>query len=183
MTVFNPYAKQKKATLGVSAHSNPLSSKTNNATKPPIVAATPGVAVVTALNEPPLQPTNSTAPPSAPEVSLEPPSAHKTSKATVPRAITPFTISAKKGPVSFKAQLKQQIKELKLKKQIAQFPYHPSCYIIHELGMEHMGETKHDKRFSLFGTKGYWRNAWKVEALSHSISRKERETLVLKTLK
>jgi hypothetical protein len=64
-----------------------------------------------------------------------------------------------------------------------QTTYHPSCNIMHELGMEHMGETKHDKRFSLFGTKGYWRNAWKVEALSYGISMKERETLVLKTLK
>ena len=46
-----------------------------------------------------------------------------------------------------------------------------------ELGMEHMGESK-TQNFSLFGTKGYWRNAWKVTR-----GLKGLETIVLKTLK
>ncbi|KAI2501490.1 protein tyrosine kinase [Fragilaria crotonensis] len=58
-----------------------------------------------------------------------------------------------------------------------QTTYHPSCNMMHELGMEHMGESK-TPDFSLFGTKGYWRNAWRVNG-----GLKGLETIVLKTLK
>jgi hypothetical protein len=58
-----------------------------------------------------------------------------------------------------------------------QTTYYPSCNVMHELGMEHMGESK-KPNFSLFGTKGYWRNAWKVNG-----GLKGLETIVLKTLK
>jgi hypothetical protein len=60
-----------------------------------------------------------------------------------------------------------------------QTTYHPSCNGMHELGMEHMGEND-TADFSLFGVKGYWRNAWKVNSYGGSNGM---DTTVLKTLK
>jgi hypothetical protein len=61
-----------------------------------------------------------------------------------------------------------------------QTTYHPSCNAMHELGMEYMGESETGDNFNLFGTKGYWRNAWKVGSIG---GLNGRETIVLKTLK
>jgi hypothetical protein len=61
-----------------------------------------------------------------------------------------------------------------------QTTYHPSCNAMHELGMEYMGESDTGDNFNLFGTKGYWRNAWKVGSIGGLNSR---EIIVLKTLK
>ncbi|KAL7581465.1 hypothetical protein ACA910_022040 [Epithemia clementina (nom. ined.)] len=57
-----------------------------------------------------------------------------------------------------------------------QTSFHPSCNDIHALGLERLGDATTPAQFHLFGTKGYWRNAWKVDALSN-------DTVVLKTLK
>jgi hypothetical protein len=62
-----------------------------------------------------------------------------------------------------------------------QTTHHPSCNAMHELGMDQMGETATGDNFALFGTKGYWRNAWRVDSLG--VLLEERETIVLKTLK
>lgn len=62
-----------------------------------------------------------------------------------------------------------------------QTTYHPFCNGVHELGIEYLGHG--GDNFSLFGTKGFWRNAWKVDLMGGHSSLKERETLVLKTLK
>jgi hypothetical protein len=60
-----------------------------------------------------------------------------------------------------------------------QTTYHPSCNGMHELGMEHMGENETED-FTLFGVKGYWRNAWRVNSYGGSNGM---DTIVLKTLK
>lgn len=62
-----------------------------------------------------------------------------------------------------------------------QTTYHPFCNGVHELGMEYLGDGGDD--FMLFGTKGFWRNAWKVDLMGGHSSLKERESFVLKTLK
>lgn len=62
-----------------------------------------------------------------------------------------------------------------------QTTYHPFCNGVHELGIEYLGHG--GDNFSLFGTKGFWRNAWKVDLMGGHSSLKERETVVLKTLK
>ena len=36
---------------------------------------------------------------------------------------------------------------------------------------------------SLFGTKGYWRNAWKVDLVGDGKNNEKNDTFVLKTLK
>lgn len=56
-----------------------------------------------------------------------------------------------------------------------QTTFHPSCNEMHDLSMPDLGEED-GFDFQLFGTKGFWRNAWKVESEEH-------ETIVLKTLK
>lgn len=59
-----------------------------------------------------------------------------------------------------------------------QTTFHPLCNSIHELSIESLGEDNGDD-VDLFGTKGYWRNAWKVDVHNdHS-----RDTIVMKTLK
>ena len=63
-----------------------------------------------------------------------------------------------------------------------QTTYHPSCNGMHEMALEHMGTESGDD-FKLFGTKGFWRNAWRVDVLGGMQHSTERETLVLKTLK
>jgi hypothetical protein len=63
-----------------------------------------------------------------------------------------------------------------------QTTFHPSCNGVHELGLADIGDANGDDAF-LFGTKGYWRNAWKVDLLGGRNHLKERDTIVLKTLK
>ena len=43
-----------------------------------------------------------------------------------------------------------------------QVTYHPSCNTMHETALESMGLHAEDDAH-LFGTKGYWRNAWTFE--------------------
>jgi hypothetical protein len=63
-----------------------------------------------------------------------------------------------------------------------QTTFHPSCNVVHEIGLADIGDANGDDAF-LFGTKGYWRNAWKVDLLGGRNHLKERDTIVLKTLK
>ena len=63
-----------------------------------------------------------------------------------------------------------------------QTTFHPSCNGMHELDMENMGEENGDD-YNLFGTKGYWRNAWRVDSISGHHHDDSRDTIVLKTLK
>lgn len=63
-----------------------------------------------------------------------------------------------------------------------QTTFHPSCNGMHEMALDHMGSDV-DNDFHLFGTKGYWRNAWKVDLLGSHHRSEDRETVVLKTLK
>ena len=63
-----------------------------------------------------------------------------------------------------------------------QTTFHPSCNGMHEMALDHMG-TDVENDFHLFGTKGFWRNAWKVDILGDHHRSEDRETVVLKTLK
>jgi hypothetical protein len=63
-----------------------------------------------------------------------------------------------------------------------QTTFHPSCNGMHELDMGNMGEDNGDD-YSLFGTKGFWRNAWRLDSLGGHRDLEERDTIVLKTLK
>ena len=47
-----------------------------------------------------------------------------------------------------------------------QTTFYPSCNDVHALGLERLGDPTTPAHFFLFGTKGYWRNAWKVDVLS-----------------
>lgn len=60
-----------------------------------------------------------------------------------------------------------------------QTTYHPSCNGMHELALERMGDDD-SNGFALFGTKGFWRNAWKVDVANGA---PDRDRVVLKTLK
>jgi hypothetical protein len=57
-----------------------------------------------------------------------------------------------------------------------QTTFHPSCNEMHELPLSTLGAGD-DMDFNLFGTKGFWRNAWKVDFQDNQ------NTVVLKTLK
>lgn len=57
-----------------------------------------------------------------------------------------------------------------------QTTFHPSCNAVHELGLAEIGGDP-EKSFDLFGKKGFWRNAWKVQ------TNKGNDVFVLKTLK
>eukprot|EP00339_Tiarina_fusa_P013231 CAMPEP_0117073754 /NCGR_PEP_ID=MMETSP0472-20121206/51930_1 /TAXON_ID=693140 ORGANISM="Tiarina fusus, Strain LIS" /NCGR_SAMPLE_ID=MMETSP0472 /ASSEMBLY_ACC=CAM_ASM_000603 /LENGTH=707 /DNA_ID=CAMNT_0004798431 /DNA_START=235 /DNA_END=2358 /DNA_ORIENTATION=- len=59
-----------------------------------------------------------------------------------------------------------------------QTTFHPECNGMHELGLQSLGEDNGDDA-NLFGTKGFWRNAWKVDVHNAHDS----DTVVLKTLK
>jgi hypothetical protein len=63
-----------------------------------------------------------------------------------------------------------------------QTTFHPWCNGMHEMALDHMG-ADNDNDFHLFGTKGFWRNAWKVDILGDHHHSEDRETVVLKTLK
>lgn len=56
-----------------------------------------------------------------------------------------------------------------------QTTFHPTCNPVHELDL--VGDR--DTALNLFGTKGYWRNAWRVDMHTPE----QLDTLVLKTLK
>lgn len=58
-----------------------------------------------------------------------------------------------------------------------QTTFHPSCNEMHELPLSDLGVDDDDTDFLLFGTKGFWRNAWRVDFLQ------EPNPIVLKTLK
>jgi hypothetical protein len=64
-----------------------------------------------------------------------------------------------------------------------QTTYHPLCNGVHELGIDQIlgEETGSDMR--LFGTKGFWRNAWRADILNGHSHLHERDTIVIKTLK
>jgi hypothetical protein len=63
-----------------------------------------------------------------------------------------------------------------------QTTFHPSCNGMHEMSLDHM-VTDVENDINLFGTKGFWRNAWKVDVLAGNRRIEDRETVVLKTLK
>jgi hypothetical protein len=63
-----------------------------------------------------------------------------------------------------------------------QVTYHPSCNTMHETALESMGLHAEDDAH-LFGTKGYWRNAWRLDLLGGHHHLEDREKIVLKTLK
>jgi len=67
-----------------------------------------------------------------------------------------------------------------------QTTFHPSCNGMHEIGLDHMGaeqEVGLQDDIHLFGTKGYWRNAWRLDHVGDVHSMADRENVVLKTLK
>ena len=67
-----------------------------------------------------------------------------------------------------------------------QTTFHPSCNGMHELSIENsVGSDSHydGDDVQLFGTKGYWRNAWRLDLLQGSSQHEDRDTVVLKTLK
>jgi hypothetical protein len=73
-----------------------------------------------------------------------------------------------------------------------QTTYHPSCNGVHELGMEYLGEKSSENNVHLFGTKGYWRYAWRLDLRRKAADAKSKkqhnqdeygDTVVLKTLK
>jgi hypothetical protein len=64
-----------------------------------------------------------------------------------------------------------------------QTTFHPSCNQLHEsIDLARVGATPQHSgsELDLFGTKGYWRNAWKVDTFG---PRQKTDTVVLKTLK
>ena len=63
-----------------------------------------------------------------------------------------------------------------------QSTFHPSCNGMHEVDLAGIGESNGDD-FNLFGTKGFWRNAWRVDSVGGHSYLEERDTIVLKTLK
>ena len=70
-----------------------------------------------------------------------------------------------------------------------QTTFHPSCNDVHELGVEYLGEESTETGVQLFGTKGYWRYAWRLDLRKQQSSRREDavkeigDRVVLKTLK
>jgi len=68
-----------------------------------------------------------------------------------------------------------------------QTTYNPSCNGMHELDVENGYNEREGKGLLLFGTGGFWRNAWKLELPSHNPTAVApagpAETFVLKTLK
>jgi hypothetical protein len=63
-----------------------------------------------------------------------------------------------------------------------QTTFHPSCNGMHEMALDHLVRDD-ENDINLFGTKGYWRNAWRVDVLAGNHRKEDRETVVLKTLK
>lgn len=65
-----------------------------------------------------------------------------------------------------------------------QTTFHPSCNGMHELDIVDTAVDEEDGGdIALFGTKGFWRNAWKVDLKGDGTTLSGRDTVVLKTLK
>jgi hypothetical protein len=65
-----------------------------------------------------------------------------------------------------------------------QTTFYPVCNFMHEIGMEStLGTPKTGDDVHLFGTNGYWRNAWRLDLVGGSNKVEDRDTVVLKTLK
>lgn len=68
-----------------------------------------------------------------------------------------------------------------------QTTYNPSCNGMHELDVENGYNEREGKDLLLFGTGGFWRNAWKLDLPDHNATATapagSAETFVLKTLK
>lgn len=68
-----------------------------------------------------------------------------------------------------------------------QTTFHPSCNGVHELGVEYLGGLSTETNVQLFGTKGYWRYAWRLDLQRNSHRSQDTkeggDTVVLKTLK
>lgn len=64
-----------------------------------------------------------------------------------------------------------------------QTTFNPSCNGMHELDLVRMEDPDSNGSITLFGKKGYWRNAWSVDILGENRKRDDREKVVLKTLK
>ena len=60
-----------------------------------------------------------------------------------------------------------------------QTTFHPSCNGMHEIAIEKMGEENSGSQVQLFGTKGFWRYAWRLDVQNVH----QQDTMVLKTLK
>lgn len=60
-----------------------------------------------------------------------------------------------------------------------QTTFHPLCNGMHEVAMDALGDETNGNDINLFGTKGFWRYAWKLDVDNLD----ERDTVVLKTLK
>lgn len=66
-----------------------------------------------------------------------------------------------------------------------QTTYNPSCNRVHELSIDHVLSAPESGDMNLFGTRGFWRNAWRVELpvvynRNHETSQ---DKFVMKTLK
>ena len=64
-----------------------------------------------------------------------------------------------------------------------QTTFYPVCNGMHEIGMESTLAEPNGDDVHLFGTKGYWRNAWRLDLLGGNNKVEDRDTVVLKTLK
>lgn len=68
-----------------------------------------------------------------------------------------------------------------------QTTYNPSCNGMHELDVENGYNEREGKDLLLFGTGGFWRNAWKLDLPNHNATAAapagSAQTFVLKTLK
>lgn len=64
-----------------------------------------------------------------------------------------------------------------------QVTYHPSCNGMHELDAENGHNEREGKDLELFGTKGFWRHAWRLDLPGPRRRRDEPDSFVLKTLK
>ena len=64
-----------------------------------------------------------------------------------------------------------------------QTTFNPSCNGMHELDLASMGDNRMEDDFKLFGMNGFWRNAWRYDSTGGHSSLKERDTVVLKTLR
>jgi hypothetical protein len=59
-----------------------------------------------------------------------------------------------------------------------QIAYYPVCNSIHEVNLNSI--ISGEPRLLLFGTKGFWRNVWRLDLLG---TKMKNETVVMKTLK
>ena len=64
-----------------------------------------------------------------------------------------------------------------------QTTFHPSCNGMHEMAMADMGDSQTEDDFRLFGMKGFWRNAWRLDSMGGHRGLEDRDTVVLKTLR